>query len=61
MFWKNHEKLRAVLIALFFILGIVLTVVGWKMTGQLLGLGIMCVGLVCLLTAMFVYNAPYSK
>ena len=61
MFWKNHEKLRAVLITLFFILGIVLTVVGWKMTGQLLGLGIMCVGLVCLLTAMFVYNAPYSK
>ena len=61
MFWKNHEKLRAVLIALFFVLGIVLTVVGWKMTGQLLGLGIMCVGMVCLLTAMFVYNAPYSK
>ena len=61
MFWKNHEKLRAVLIALLFVLGIVLTVVGWKMTGQLLGLGIMCVGLVCLLTAMFVYNAPYSK
>ena len=61
MFWKNHEKLRALLIALFFVLGIVLTIVGWKMTGKLLGLGIMCVGMVCLLTAMFVYNAPYSK
>ena len=61
MFWKNHEKLRAILIALFFILGIVLTVVGWKMTGKLEGLGIMCVGMVFLLTAMFVYNAPYSK
>ena len=61
MDWKNHEKLRFVLIGLFFILGLVLTVVGWKMTGQLLGLGIMCVGMVCLLTAMFVYNAPYSK
>ena len=61
MFWKNHEKLRALLIALFFVLGIVLTVVGWKMTGQLAGLGIMCVGMACLLTAMFVYNAPYSK
>ena len=32
MFWKNHEKLRALLIALFFVLGIVLTIVGWKMT-----------------------------
>ena len=61
MFWKNHEKLRAILIALFFILGIVLTVVGWKMTGKLEGLGIMCVGMVFLLTAMCVYNAPYSK
>ena len=61
MFWKNHEKLRALLITLFFVMGVVLTVVGWKMTGQLAGLGIMCVGMVCLLTAMFVYNAPYSK
>ena len=61
MFWKNHEKLRAVLITLFFVLGIVFTVAGWKMTGQLKGLGIMCVGMVFLLTAMFVYNAPYNK
>ena len=60
-FWKNHTSLRAVLIALFFVLGMVLTVVGWKMTGQLAGLGIMLVGIVLLLTALFVYNAPYSK
>ena len=60
-FWKNHATLRAVLIALFFIVGMVLTVVGWKMTGELLGLGIMLVGIVLLLTALFVYNAPYSK
>ena len=38
MDWKNHEKLRMVLIALFFVVGMVLTVVGWKMTGQLKGL-----------------------
>ena len=61
MFWKNHGKLRALLITLFFILGMVLTVVGWKMTGKLEGLGIMCLGMVFLLAAMFVYNAPYSK
>ena len=60
-FWKNHASLRAVLIALFFIVGIVLTLVGWKMTGKLEGLGLMLVGIVLLLTALFVYNAPYRK
>jgi hypothetical protein len=60
-FWKNHAALRGVLIALFFVLGLVLTIVGWKMTGKLEGLGLMLVGIVLLLTALFVYNAPYSK
>ena len=60
-FWKNHAALRGVLIALFFVIGMVLTVAGWKMTGKLEGLGIMLVGIVLLLTALFVYNAPYSK
>ena len=59
-FWKNHLPLRAVLIALFFVVGLVLTIVGWKMTGQLVGLGIMLVGVVFLLTALFVYNALYK-
>jgi hypothetical protein len=60
-FWKNHMTLRIVLITLFAVLGIVLTIVGWKMTGELLGLGIMLVGMVFLLTALFVYNALYKK
>ena len=60
-FWKNHPNLRTVLIVLFFVVGMVLTVVGWKMTGKLEGLGLMLVGIVLLLTALFVYNAPYSK
>ena len=60
-FWKSHEKLRVVLIALFFVVGMVLTFVGWKMTGQLAGLGLMCLGIVFLLTALFVYNAMYKK
>ena len=60
-FWKNHATLRGVLIALFFIVGLVLTLVGWKMTGKIEGLGLMLVGIVLLLTALFVYNAPYSK
>ena len=60
-FWKEHFGLRAALILLFFVAGIVLTVVGWKMTGKLEGLGIMLVGIIFLLTALFVYNAPYRK
>ena len=60
-FWKNHTTLRAVLIAVFFVLGMVLTVSGWKMTGKLLGLGIMMVGVVFLLVALFVYNALYKN
>ena len=60
-FWKEHTTLRGFLIVLFFVVGMVLTITGWKMTGELLGLGIMLVGIVCLLTAMFVYNAPFRK
>ena len=60
-FWKDHGALRGFLIALFFVLGLTLTIVGWKMTGELVGLGLMLVGIVLLLTALFVYNAPFSK
>ena len=60
-FWKNHMVLRGILIALFFVVGVALTIVGWKMTGQLLGLGLMLLGVVFLLTALFVYNAAYKK
>ena len=60
-FWKEHTTLRGILILLFFVVGMVLTIAGWKMTGKLEGLGIMCLGMVFLLTALFVYNAPYKK
>ena len=60
-FWKEHTTLRGVLILLFFVVGMALTIAGWKMTGKLLGLGIMLVGIAFLLVALFVYNAPYSK
>ena len=60
-FWKNHTALRFTLIVLFFVVGMALTLVGWSMTGKLEGLGLMLVGIVLLLTAMFVYNAPYRK
>ena len=60
-FWKNHVALRFVLIALFFVVGLALTFVGWKMTGKLEGLGLMLVGIVLLLTALFLYNAAYKN
>ena len=60
-FWKNHTTLRGMLIVLFFVVGMVLTIAGWKMTGKLEGLGLMLVGIVVLLTALFLYNAPYRK
>ena len=60
-FWKEHATLRGVLILLFFVLGMILTIAGWKMTGKLEGLGLMLVGIILLLTALFVYNAAYKN
>ena len=66
-FWKNlwlnvKELLtiRSLLIVVFFAAGLVMTINGWRMTGELAGLGIMLVGVVLLLTALFVYNKPYK-
>ena len=59
-FWKEHTSLRAALIILFFIVGLILVVVGWTMTGKLAGLGLMLVGIILLLTALFIYNKPYQ-
>ena len=60
-FWKNHLGLRATLIILVLAVGMTLTLVVWKMTGKLEGLGLMLVGIILLLVALFVYNAPYRK
>ncbi len=59
-FLKNNEKLRLVIIAVLFLMGLVLTFAGWKMTGKLLGLGIMIVGIIFLLAALLVYNKANS-
>lgn len=59
-FWKEHVKLRVLLIAVFFVLGVGLVIFGWKMTGQLAGLGLMMLGVVFLLTALSVYNKPFE-
>ena len=59
-FWKEHVKLRAAIIVVLFVVGLALTLVGWKMTGKLEGLGLMIVGIILLLTALLVYNAAYK-
>ena len=58
-FWKNHPALRMVLMLVLFVLSIALVTAGWKMTGQLAGLGIMLLGVALLLAVLAVYNAAY--
>ncbi len=60
-FLKDHNWIRTALVLAFFVAGMVLTIVGWKMTGELLGLGIMIVGVILLLTALFLYNSQYKS
>ena len=60
-FFKKHATIRGLLIVLFFVIGLTLTLVGWSMTGKLAGLGLMLVGIIFLLTALFVYNAAYKN
>ena len=59
-FWKEHTSLRAALIVIFFVIGLILVIAGWKITGQLAGLGLMLVGIILLLAALFIYNKPYQ-
>ena len=47
-----------ILMLVLFVLALVLVVSGWKMTGQLAGLGIMLVGVALLLAVLALYNAP---
>ena len=59
-FWKTHPALRSMLMIVLFVLSIALVVAGWKMTGQLAGLGIMLVGVALLLAVLAIYNATYQ-
>lgn len=59
-FWKEHSELRMALIALLFVGGVVLTIVGWGMTGQMGGLGLMLLGVLLLLGVMYLYNKPFQ-
>ena len=59
-FWKEHQPLRITLITIFFILGMVLLIMGWQMHASIAGLGIMILGLALLLGALALYNATFD-
>ena len=59
-YFKEHPALRIVLIALFFIVGMVLVIGGWKMTGQMNGLLLMLVGVLFLIASLYVYNKAFQ-
>ena len=59
-FWKEHAGLRMLLMAVTFILGMVLIVQGWRMTGRMAGLGLMLLGVVSLLVTLYLYNARFA-
>ncbi|MCI8418639.1 MAG: hypothetical protein HFI33_14285 [Lachnospiraceae bacterium] len=59
-FWKEHVALRIWFMVVFFVAGLGLVIGGWKMTGKLLGLGLMVLGLILLLAAIMIYNKPFE-
>ena len=59
-FWKEHMGLRALLITVFFFLGLGLVIFGWTLKGKLSGLGLMIVGVILLLAALMIYNKPFE-
>ncbi len=59
-FWKEHVTLRIALMLVFFIVGLALVLIGWSMTGEMLGLILMLIGIVLMLAALLVYNKAYT-
>lgn len=59
-FWKEHVQLRVTVILVLFVISLALIFSGWKMTGDLKGLGMMVLGTATLLAALAVYNAPFT-
>jgi len=59
-YWKEHKQLRIILMLVTFVLGLVLIIRGWMMTGQMAGLGLMLVGVALILTTLYLYNARFT-
>ncbi len=59
-YWKEHNTLRLTLMVILFAAGVILTFAGWSMTGKLVGMGLMLLGLALLLAALYLYNKPFQ-
>lgn len=59
-FWREHGKLRIIIMIVFFAVGLAMVIGGWKLTGKITGLGVMILGLVLLLSALMIYNKPFE-
>lgn len=57
---ESNPMVRVILMLVLFVLALALVVAGWKMTGQLVGLGIMIVGVALLLAVLYIYNNKYQ-
>ena len=59
-FMKENPKIRVILIAVNFLLALFFVITGWKMTGEMMGLVKMLVGVAFLLIALKVYNITFE-
>ncbi len=57
---ESNPMVRVILMLVLFVLALALVLAGWKMTGQLAGLGIMIVGVALLLAVLYIYNNKYQ-
>ena len=57
---ESNPMVRVILMLVLFVLALALVVAGWKMAGQLAGLGIMIVGVALLLAVLYIYNNKYQ-
>ncbi|MGN0980448.1 MAG: DUF6903 family protein [Candidatus Avoscillospira sp.] len=58
-FVRNHPAVRILLMLAAFLAGMALLILGWTMTGQLAGLGLMLLGLALLLATLWLYNVNF--
>lgn len=59
-FFKQNPKIRMILILVSFVIAIFLVITGWQMTGQMVGLIKMMVGVAFLLVALKIYNINFE-
>ena len=57
---KQNPKVRVLLIIVNFLLALFFVITGWKMTGEMVGLIKMMVGVAFLLVALKVYNVTFE-